>query len=112
MTTETMAPHDKELPIMQHLLELRSRLIKCVIALAVGTGIGTAFARQGLEILLQPLPFAPQTLAPSEAFVVYFRVALIAGVIPVTWTRVTPRRAEEKSYSPGAARAMELAARS
>jgi len=81
MTTETMAPHDKELPIMQHLLELRSRLIKCVIALAVGTGIGTAFARQGLEILLQPLPFAPQTLAPSEAFVVYFRVALIAGVI-------------------------------
>ncbi len=82
MATDTeMAPGDKELPIMEHLLELRSRLIKMAIALTVGTVISIAFAKQGLELLLRPLPFAPQTLAPSEAFVVYFQIALIGGVI-------------------------------
>jgi sec-independent protein translocase protein TatC len=75
------ADRDRELPILEHLLELRSRLIKASLALFVGTAVSIAFAKRGLELLLLPLPIPPQTLAPTEAFVVYFRVALIGGLV-------------------------------
>jgi sec-independent protein translocase protein TatC len=79
--TQNVSVQDKELPLIEHLLELRTRLIRSAIALAVGTAISVVFAKRGLEILLLPLPFPPQTLGPSEAYLVYFRVALIGGAI-------------------------------
>ncbi|NLD71663.1 MAG: twin-arginine translocase subunit TatC [Chloroflexi bacterium] len=79
--TQNTSASDRELPLLEHLLELRTRLIRSAIALAVGTAISIAFAKQGLELLLVPLPFPPQTLGPAEAYLVYFRVALIGGAV-------------------------------
>jgi len=72
---------DVELTIWEHLNELRKRLFGAVLALIIGTAVCVAFATQGLEILLAPLgEYVPQTIHPTEGFVVYFRIALIGGV--------------------------------
>jgi sec-independent protein translocase protein TatC len=67
--------------IWEHLNELRSRLLKAVIALVVATLVSVVFTEQFINLLLSPMgDFRPQTLAPAEALVVYFRVAMIGGV--------------------------------
>ncbi len=73
--------NDKELTIFEHLAEFRSRLVVAGIALIVGTAISMVFATQALQILILPLgDQIPQTIHPTESFIVYFRVALIGGV--------------------------------
>ena len=70
------------MPIVGHLRELRDRLIKIVISLVVGTALGTAFARRFLEILISPMGVArPQALRPAENIIVYFKVALVLGLV-------------------------------
>ncbi|NLT74171.1 MAG: twin-arginine translocase subunit TatC [Chloroflexi bacterium] len=72
---------DRELSIMEHLLELRTRLMWAVIALVIGTAIGTIFTERVLGLLTIPLgDNVPQAIAPTEAILVYFRIALILGV--------------------------------
>jgi sec-independent protein translocase protein TatC len=73
--------HDAELTIFEHLSELRSRLFKATLALVVTTAISMAFAERVLQLLIIPLgDKVPQTIRPTESFIVYFRVALIVGV--------------------------------
>lgn len=73
---------DAELSVWEHLTELRSRLVKASIALVVGTVISIAFTTQALKLLTLPLGDAvPQTISPTESFVVYFRIALLGGTI-------------------------------
>ncbi len=75
------APGDKELTIFEHLSELRMRMIRASLALVVGTLISVVFASRALSILTLPLgEQVPQTIHPTESFVVYFKVALIGGV--------------------------------
>ena len=75
------APDDKQLSIFEHLSELRSRMIRAMLALVIGTLISVFFASRALEILTLPLgEQIPQTIHPTEAFVVYFKVALVGGV--------------------------------
>ena len=75
------APGDKELTIFEHLTELRSRLIRAALALVVGTLISVVFASRALQVLILPLgEYVPQTIHPTESFVVYFKVALVGGV--------------------------------
>ncbi|MCH8107117.1 MAG: twin-arginine translocase subunit TatC [Chloroflexi bacterium] len=45
---------DRELTILQHLGELRRRVIICVVALIAGSAVGFAFFREIIELLLQP----------------------------------------------------------
>jgi len=45
---------DKELPLRQHLLELRRRLIYCALAVIVTTGIAFIFHQQILILLMEP----------------------------------------------------------
>lgn len=72
---------DKELTLLEHLEELRDRLLKVVIALIVGTALSVIFTQKALKVLILPLGDAvPQTIHPTESFIVYFRVALIGGV--------------------------------
>ena len=72
---------DKELTIYEHLGELRSRLSRAVLALVIGTAISVVFAPSALRLLILPLgEQVPQTIHPTESFVVYFQVALIMGV--------------------------------
>jgi len=85
MVDQTLAqegvPGDKELTIWEHLTELRSRMVRATLALVLGTLISVLFASRALQILTLPLgEQVPQTIHPTESFVVYFKVALIGGV--------------------------------
>ena len=70
----------------EHLQELRSRIIKVAIAIAVGTAIGFAFNEQILEVLIEPYRVAVPDgalvyLRPTEAFSTVMRVSLFAGLV-------------------------------
>lgn len=70
----------RRLTIMEHLDELRTRLIISVIALVGATLFMFAFTGTFLEILLVPSGgIKPIFLKPTEMFVTYFKVALIGG---------------------------------
>jgi len=67
--------------IIQHLEELRDRLIKSVIALTVTTVLSFAFAKQFLQILIAPMgQTSLVSLSPTTNIVVFAKVALISGV--------------------------------
>jgi len=71
---------DVEMTIWEHLDELRSRMVKVAIAFVIATAVSVVFAKKGLQVLLMPLGGnVPQTIHPTESFVVYFRIALIGG---------------------------------
>lgn len=71
----------RQLTIIEHLEELRGRLIKSAIALAVTTLLSFAFAKRFLRFLIAPmgqtLPVSP---SPTTSIVVFAKVALISGV--------------------------------
>jgi sec-independent protein translocase protein TatC len=68
--------------ILEHLAELRDRLLKAVIALAVGVVVGTFFARPVLRLLVAPLgEQVPIAIAPTEAPAVYFKVSIVVGLV-------------------------------
>lgn len=73
------------MPLMSHLVELRSRLIKSVVAVALGSVIGIIFYRRILEVLAEPYAGATdQQLAffqPTEPFSLALRVGLFGGTI-------------------------------
>lgn len=73
------------MPLMSHLVELRSRIIKSVVAVAIGTVVGFIFYRDILELLARPYEGATdQPLAffqPTEPFSLALRVALFGGTI-------------------------------
>ena len=70
------------MPLMEHLKEFRTRLIRAFIALFITTGISFIFARQVFVILLDPLgDVAVQALKPTESLSNYMKVALLCGVI-------------------------------
>lgn len=73
---------ESQMTLIEHLEELRQRLIKSVIALAVATGLSLIFARQVLEAFKSLLPEdAPlQAFTPTETYIVYFKVALMCGL--------------------------------
>ncbi|MGB3738126.1 MAG: twin-arginine translocase subunit TatC [Pontixanthobacter sp.] len=77
---------ETQAPLLDHLVELRGRLVRCVLALAVGFGIGLFFADEIYGFLVRPLEAA---FPPGEgrliytqlyeAFFVELKVALFAG---------------------------------
>lgn len=83
MTVEPVAAEEPRSPIIEHLIELRDRLIKAFLALVVGMVIGFIFARPFLQILISPLQGTSelQLLKPTENIIIYFKAALILGAI-------------------------------
>lgn len=72
---------ERKLTIIEHLEELRDRLIKSVIALTVTTMLSFAFAKQFLQILIAPMGQTPPVSpSPTTTIVVFTKVALISGV--------------------------------
>ncbi len=75
----------KEAPLLEHLVELRTRLVRCLIAVGVGFAACYAFAEQLLGILLRPLmevmPGGSKLIATSlpETFFTVMKLALVAG---------------------------------
>jgi sec-independent protein translocase protein TatC len=54
-------------PLLDHLVELRSRLIICVIAMAIAFAVCFAFSGQIYRFLLHPFSIAAQLLAAEQA---------------------------------------------
>lgn len=70
------------MPLLEHLKEFRTRLIRAFIALFCTTAVSFIFARQVFVILLEPLgDVAVQALKPTESLSNYMKVALLCGVI-------------------------------
>jgi sec-independent protein translocase protein TatC len=69
------------MPLFDHLRELRNRLIRAFIALAITTTASLAFAKRVLVILIAPMGDThPLALRPTESLGNYMKVALICGV--------------------------------
>jgi sec-independent protein translocase protein TatC len=76
---------DQELPVTEHIEELRQRLFRSVIAVFVGFLIAWPFKKQLLLWLERPLPKNLQGklifLSPPEAFFTALKVSFFAGIL-------------------------------
>ena len=71
-----------EMSILQHIDELRQRLIRVIIALLAGVVIGTFLSYPALETLVSPLgESVPIAISPIEAPTVFFKVAIVIGIV-------------------------------
>lgn len=97
---ETDEIEESKAPLMAHLLELRSRLIKCVLAIVAGCIICLPFLKHIIQLLMWPFELAitrynvgllekglePVDLGliathPLETFFVKLKIALFGGII-------------------------------
>lgn len=70
------------MPLMDHLRELRTRLIRAVAAVLVGMAVGLGFSKAVITGLIGMCTACPEmvVLQPLEGFTTYFRVALLLGI--------------------------------
>ena len=74
------ASQDREMTILEHLQELRTRLIITGIAIMVGMTIAALFLTWPvIRLLSEPAGLNLVALRPTETFVTYFKVALMTG---------------------------------
>lgn len=111
--TDNKADPIGNMPLIEHLRELRSRMIKSLIAIGVFTVAAYVVSPKIFQLLMAPLLDVlgeGQTLiytAPAEAFLTYIKVALITGtfaaspvIIYQIWKFVMPGLyAQERSYA-------------
>lgn len=73
---------ERLMPLVGHLGELRTRLIRSVLAIAVGTAVGFWLAPTIRRTLVELLPTDQvQVLGPGDAFGITFRIALMVGIV-------------------------------
>jgi sec-independent protein translocase protein TatC len=78
---------DGSMPLLEHLEELRTRIIKSLASIAVGVGVAFLFINRLVEFLLAPirrmLPAGSSLIytSPGEAFSFYVTTAFIAGLL-------------------------------
>ena len=77
---EQNTPDDGSMSIISHLTELRSRLIKCLLAVAAGSAICWVFVDDIMHYLTLPAGKL-YYLQPAEAFFTYIKVAVAAGFL-------------------------------
>jgi sec-independent protein translocase protein TatC len=74
--------HDRPMTIVEHLEELRRRLLIALAALGVGTVIGWLFVDRVLDFLIRQLQVSQVVFfAPAEALFIRLKVALLIGVL-------------------------------
>jgi sec-independent protein translocase protein TatC len=77
--------HELRMSLLDHILELRNRLVKASIAFGIGTIIGLAITEPVFYFLLVPLRSIGittlATLAPTDSIVNFLRVSLLIGAI-------------------------------
>lgn len=82
---EPLDPLDESrMTLMEHLVELRIRLMWIVGAMLIGTTISMAFASQLIEFLQAPLEVYEKTLiaiSPTDTIVMFFKVSFTVGTI-------------------------------
>jgi sec-independent protein translocase protein TatC len=82
------APDGSVMTLIDHLGELRTRLFRSILAVAVGSAIGFYFAKDIRNFLIAPLPKNPatgiasvQVLGLGDAFVIQLKISIVFGVI-------------------------------
>jgi sec-independent protein translocase protein TatC len=77
-----LSDRDKELSLMQHLGELRSRLMVASFAVLIATAAAFFFAKDIILALEAPAHLGKplQIISPTEGFTTYMRVALFSGI--------------------------------
>jgi len=70
--------------LVDHLTELRNRIIKSLLSVVAGSVIGFVLAPTIQRILISPLPASAlplQVLGPGDAFGIALRIAVVVGVV-------------------------------
>ncbi|MEW5766260.1 MAG: twin-arginine translocase subunit TatC [bacterium] len=83
---------EEKLTLIEHLEELRRRIIISAIAIMIGFGVAYFFIERIIDFLIKPLTKTEQAaslvfLSPHEAFFAYLKLALFVGIflsLPVT----------------------------
>jgi sec-independent protein translocase protein TatC len=71
-----------EMTLVDHLAELRDRLVKIIIAIVLGSAIGFYFATPITGILVAPLPNTQlQFTGVGDAFMINLKIAIAVGII-------------------------------
>lgn len=75
--------NEKIMPFLDHLEELRHRLLKSIISIVFFSIIAYFFAKQVMKILLRPYPIDQKLifLAPTEGFITYIKISIFVGII-------------------------------
>ena len=74
--------NDGSMSLMEHLIELRGRLIWIVGTLLAGTVVALFFAEPIIQFIIQPLSnigVIPQSIGPTDTIGVYFKVCFTVG---------------------------------
>jgi len=101
---------DDKMPFLEHLGELRTRIVRSLIALVIGTAIALPFSERIVDFLARPVTKLGYKLvftAPAEAFWVQMKVGLIVGlfiaapgILWQVWAFIAPGlHAHEKKYA-------------
>lgn len=70
---------ERNMSFLEHLGELRRRLIRILVVVLLAAAVCLLFARRALELLLLPYGSTLKVIGPTEGIAVYLRVAAIAG---------------------------------
>jgi sec-independent protein translocase protein TatC len=72
---------DEEMSLLQHLEEIRSRIVRMAIALVLATVVGAALAWTIIALAQHQAPLSVEYIFtdPTESFVTYFKVAIVTG---------------------------------
>ncbi len=74
------AEDEGEMPLLAHLVELRKRIIRSLLAVAVGSGITYFFLDDIMKALTAPVGKV-YYMQPAEAFFTYIKVDVFAGFL-------------------------------
>jgi len=77
---EAEEDNEGSMSLIAHLTELRSRLIKCLVAVAVGSGVGYYFIEDIMHYLTRPVGKL-YYMQPAEAFFTYIKIAVVVGFL-------------------------------
>ena len=75
---------ESRMTLMDHLRELRTRLIWVISALSIGTVVSMLFVSPLLQFIIRPLTESgaqPMAIGPTDTIGVFFRVSFAAGAV-------------------------------
>jgi len=78
-----MSDEPSKMPLLSHINELRTRLLVCVIALAVTTILSFAFSQKIMGLLAKPIGglTAMASIDVTENMAAFMKISLLSGVI-------------------------------